>query len=77
MKSDHKSSRGLTKIVSSRSGAAVRKMTPGLFYVKSDHELNTKVKKNSPRIPTVIYTPSNGQCFRNYDFRMTTELLKL
>jgi hypothetical protein len=35
-------------------------MTPGLFYMKFNLELNTKVEENSPRFPTVIYTPSNG-----------------
>jgi hypothetical protein len=43
-------------------------MASGLFYVKSDHELNIKVKKNSPRFPTVIYTPSNDQQFRRNNF---------
>jgi hypothetical protein len=52
-------------------------MTPGLFYAKSDHELNTKVEKNSPRFPTVVYTPTNDRRFRCYDFWTTTELLKL
>jgi hypothetical protein len=66
-----------SKIVWSRSGAAVRKkITPGLFYAKSDHELQTKVKKNSPKFPMVIYTPSNGRRFRRYDFRTMIELLK-
>jgi hypothetical protein len=51
-------------------------MTLGLFYEKSDNELNTKVEKNSPRFPTVVYMPSNGRRFRHYDFRTGTELLK-
>jgi hypothetical protein len=52
-------------------------MTPGLFYENSNHELTTKVEKNSPRFPTVIYTHSNGQRFRHYNFWKTTELVKL
>jgi hypothetical protein len=51
-------------------------MSPGLFYEKPNHELNTKVKKNSPRFPTVIYMPSNGRRFRRYDFWTMTKLLK-
>jgi hypothetical protein len=51
-------------------------MTPGLFYAKPDHELNTKVEENSPRFPTFIYKPSNGRRFTHYDFWTTMELLK-
>jgi hypothetical protein len=60
-----------------RSGAAVRKNIPGLFYAKCDHELNTKIEKNSLRFPTVTYTTSNNRQFRRYDFWTTTEWLKL
>jgi hypothetical protein len=51
-------------------------MTLGLFYAKPDPELHTKVEENSPRFPTVIYKPSNGQRFTRYDFWTITELLK-
>jgi hypothetical protein len=34
-------------------------MTPGLFYMKFDLELNTKVEENSNKFPTVLYMPSN------------------
>jgi hypothetical protein len=47
-------------------------MTPGLFYMKFNIELNTEVEENSPRFPTVIYTPSNGRRSGHKDFRMTT-----
>jgi hypothetical protein len=43
-------------------------MTPGWFYAKSDHELNTKVEKNISRFLTVVYTPTNNRRFRCYDF---------
>jgi hypothetical protein len=76
MKFEHDPSLGLTKIVLPRSGAAVRKMTPGLFYVKPDLEMHTKVEENSHRFPTVIYKPSNGRRFMRYDFWTTTESLK-
>jgi hypothetical protein len=52
-------------------------MTPGLFYAKSDHDLNTKVKNNFSRFPKVIYTPSNNRRFRHNDFWTRMELLKL
>jgi hypothetical protein len=76
IKSEHGPSQGLTRLVSPQSGAAVRKITPGLFYAKSDHELATKVEKNSPRFPMVTYTLSDDRRFRHYNFWTTTELLK-
>jgi hypothetical protein len=51
-------------------------MTPGLSYAKFDHELNTKVEKNYPRFPAVVYTPPNDRRFRRYNFRTMIELLK-
>jgi hypothetical protein len=56
MKSEHGPSWCLTTIVLLGSGAAVGKITLGLFYAEFDYELNTKVEKNSPKFPTVIYT---------------------
>jgi hypothetical protein len=66
----------LKTVLLPRSGASVRKMTPGLFYAKPELELHTKVEENSPRFPTVIYKPANGRRFTRYNFWTTTELLK-
>jgi hypothetical protein len=36
-------------------------VTLGLFYAKSDHELNNQDDKNPPIFPTVVYTPTNDR----------------
>jgi lipid A disaccharide synthetase len=41
-------------------------MTLGLFYMKFDLELDTKVEENSPRFPLVTYTSPSDQRFRSY-----------